>query len=121
MNLLAVITTLIVMFLSSSSVASCSSIFEDKGPVEEGYSIEYRCHNAVLDKKSAAECFNRFFEFKLNKIKGERDVIPQSLLNLYEKVSEHNIIIHNGEYHILRGGYGTPYFMKNGIIYFDHG
>ncbi len=106
-----------VLVLLAGIIIGCNS-----GLIDEGFSEQYRCPNPIIDAKSAAECFNTFFEQELKRIKAERGEVPESLLNIYRTVTEDDIFIHNGQFHIKRkDGSGSPFFIKQGVIMADHG
>ncbi len=86
-----------------------------------GYSVQYYCPLEVKDAKSAADCFNAYFEKELMNIMEEKGEIPDNLAYIYQKVSESDIVIINGDYHIVReDGFGSPYFIREGVIMYDH-
>jgi len=97
------------------------SCLNDKSPLEEGVSKLYRCPKSVEDKESAATCFNSYFQQKTDEIQVERDKIPEHILELHAPVTKNNIVINNGQYLIDRNGYGTPYFIKDSVVYMEHG
>ena len=109
-----------MIFFTSIGMMGC---FIDRGPLLEGVSKQYQCNSNIEDKKTAVECFNAFFGKKIAEITKIRGKIglTEEILKSYEEVTEDNIFIHNGNYHIQRDGFGSPYFIKESIIYREHG
>ncbi len=92
--------------------AGCNS-----GTIIHEYDVaEYSCPHLVNDKNSAAACFNIFFEEQLTKIKEERGEVPEDLIKLFQKVKVEDIVEKDGNYYIIRNGYGNPYYIENSII-----
>ena len=84
----------------------------------------FECLNVVKDKQSASSCFNDYFENKLEEqisMRGEGEV-PDYILEFYEKVDESQIIFfEQGLWSILRGDFGSPFFIKDSVIMYEHG
>ncbi|HET57467.1 MAG TPA: hypothetical protein ENN35_03385 [Deltaproteobacteria bacterium] len=81
---------------------------------------EYECSSSVENRNDAARCFNRFFEEKLAILEKQEGTIPARIRDMMRPVSENDIVIDNGRYYIKRkDGNGSPYFMKDGVIYLD--
>ena len=113
------------IFLAATALSGCrekiGSQF-NKSIITEGISEQFICPEAVEASKDAAECFNIFFEQKLDKIKIERNNnVPDDIIEAFREVAEENIFKIENSYHIKRNNYGSPYFIENGKIYREHG
>ena len=84
----------------------------------------FECPMTVEDRRGAKDCFNIYFEQQLEEqlsIRGEEG-IPDHVLELFEEVDETQIDSDNdGNWIIIKDGYGTPYYIKNGVIMYMHG
>ncbi|MDD5474883.1 MAG: hypothetical protein PHU03_00025 [Syntrophales bacterium] len=80
---------------------------------------EFECFQPVEDKRDAVRCFNVYFDEKLKILQEQRGVMPQTIEKLIQRVSEDQIFMSGEGYYINRDGEGSPYFIKNGVIYID--
>ena len=115
-GLLVLLTTVVFLYVQLQ--------INNRKPLTGGYSVVFECLNVVKDKQSASSCFNDYFENKLEEqisMRGEGEV-PDYILEFYEKVDESQIIFfEQGLWSILRGDFGSPFFIKDSVIMYEHG
>jgi hypothetical protein len=81
---------------------------------------EYECSVPVENRGDAARCFNRYFEKKMALLEKQRGTMPNRIREMMQPVSEDEIVTEDRRYRIKRrDGGGSPYFMKDGVIYLD--
>lgn len=103
-TVLIVIIILVVMFFYNKTESP-------SGVIEEGISLIYDCPQEVTSKQEAVDCFNLYFTEQNENIEIE-----------ISEVSENEVFMNNGFYYIQReDGYGSPFFIKDSKVMFQHG
>lgn len=87
---------------------------------QDVFAPQHECSGPVESREEAARCFSVYFEARLELLRAQRGVMPSSVKELYQPVGEEDICVRRGgSYHISRDGYGSPYFISDGVIYLD--
>ncbi len=109
----------IVVLCFALLLTSGAALAEDAAGVFGEITREYECARPVTDRDDALRCFNAYFEEKRTVLEQQRGAMPAMVREMLQNISKDDLFLHEGSYQISRNGSGTPYFLKDGVIYIN--